>query len=75
METVKFDPNGGYGGPGFYALRVDSVIDGITDKQPLLGGYTFTGWYDNPDGKGDPVLGVNDDTFTVQEESVTLYAG
>lgn len=65
--TVRFDTDGGSGIEAQKVLRSESVL--LTET-PHKEGYSFTGWYRDPDRT--QLWSINDDTVT---ESMTLYAG
>ncbi len=72
MVEVTFDNNGGFGGPGVFELRVDSLIPTAATKMPIKSGFDFLGWYTDPEG-GDQII-IPDEGYTVPEEDTILYA-
>lgn len=61
--TITLDPNGG-------TLPEYSLVEGAALPIPTRTGYTFAGWYENPDFTGNPVA----DIPTNNTENLNFYA-
>ena len=61
--TITLNPNGG-------TLPEFSLVAGAALPIPTKTGYTFAGWYENPEFSGDPVT----DIPTNSTENLNLYA-
>lgn len=75
--TVTFDPNGGTGEPKPLSMVVtgESWTFTIPDvKPPILSGYTFMGWSENPDITDKMNLPRMGSQYTSYKDDLTLYA-
>ena len=61
--TITLNPNGG-------TLPEYSLVEGAALPIPTKTGYTFAGWYENPEFSGDPVKDVPTDST----ENLNFYA-
>ena len=73
--TITLNPNGG-------TLPEYSLVEGAALPIPTKTGYTFAGWYENPEFSGDPVKDVHTDStenpnfyakWTANTYTITFY--
>ena len=77
--NVTLELNGGEGStPSNVSVRYDELMPAINGNMPTRKGYTFTGWYDNPDYTKGKIY-YNEYNTAINhydvKKDITLYAG
>lgn len=76
--VIKFNANGGKGGPSSLEAKYDEVLPQIKTSKPTRSGYTFIGWFDNTNYiKGTEYYSDNQTSSMKynRKSNITLYAG
>jgi len=67
QHTISFDENGGQAISDITQPHGTIVVE---PQEPTKEGYTFEGWYDNPEFSGDPILMIQSGSFV----DINLFA-